>query len=261
MRPNDLEIAYKEAISSGQTISCLIITNPDNPLGKLLTKSDYINYLSFAKKYKLNIIIDEIYSNSIIEGEFISSLDIIDTYFSNNENEIEFFKNHTFIINGPSKDFGMNGFRAGYLYTENRDVFLQFMDKNVRSTPSTYLQSALMYLFNDKEWVLDYIKEYKIMLKQYYKRVTELLDMYKIPYVPAYAGVFLCVDLRKYMKELTFEEESRLSRHMTYNHFLYINPGESMYFKEPGFFRIVYTDKKEYENIIHRLKEALDTYK
>lgn len=119
-----------------------------------MTKDNLISYMKWAKEKSLHIVVDEIYALSSFNGEFISSFDIVDEFFDGDD----YFKYKHHVIHGLSKDFGMSGFRVGYLYTENDDLMKSFSKINLSSMVSTFTQRAIQFLLDDKDWVSNYLK-------------------------------------------------------------------------------------------------------
>lgn len=97
-------------------------------------------------------------------------------------------------------------------------------------------------------------------LKQTYEKVASFLNDHDIPFIESNAGIFITLDLRKYLKENSFNEEDRLFNHIAYNHNLFINAGKSFYFSEPGFFRMIFADLDEIDVILDRLYKALQSF-
>jgi 1-aminocyclopropane-1-carboxylate synthase len=110
-----LEAAYKKAEWEGKRITSMIITNPENPLGRCYSKQDIETFLIFGFNHDIHLIFDEIYALSSYshlldktrDDPFISVLslpykDFIDPSLVH-------------VIYGMSKDFAVNGFRIGYI--------------------------------------------------------------------------------------------------------------------------------------------------
>lgn len=50
----------------------IVVINPGNPTGSVLTKQNIIDIIKFAKREKLLILADEVYQHNIYDGEFFS---------------------------------------------------------------------------------------------------------------------------------------------------------------------------------------------
>lgn len=82
----------------------LIINTPNNPTGRMITKEEAETLLLFAKKHKLLIISDEIYSQLVYDGNQHISLASYPGAFQ-----------QVITVNGFSKFAAMTGWRIGFL--------------------------------------------------------------------------------------------------------------------------------------------------
>ncbi|XP_030415854.1 uncharacterized protein LOC115650286 [Gopherus evgoodei] len=109
-----LEKALQDARSEGVGVKALILLNPQNPLGDIYSLSELRDYLEFAKRHELHVIVDEIYMLSVFdESATFHSVLGMDRLPD---------PQRTHVMWGISKDFAVSGIRFGTLYTENQDV-------------------------------------------------------------------------------------------------------------------------------------------
>jgi 1-aminocyclopropane-1-carboxylate synthase len=73
-----------------------------------------------------------------------------------------------------------------------------------------------------------------------YRRVTAALDRGGISHVPAEAGFFLLLDLRRFLNEPSWEGEHQLWRRIVDDVRVNLTPGAACRVGEPGFFRLCY---------------------
>lgn len=86
----------------------IIINNPNNPTGKIYSLEELTHLYQLAKKFNLVILSDEAYSDFVInKDEFIS--------FAN----LDIKKERSIVINSISKNFGISGWRLGYVITNS----------------------------------------------------------------------------------------------------------------------------------------------
>lgn len=110
-----LESIFQDAVASGKRVTSLLITNPENPLGRTYSRQDLINFMIFASRHDIHIIYDEIYAlstfthiaNKTKEDPFISALSLPYKEYIN--------PSLVHIVYGMSKDFALNGFRIGII--------------------------------------------------------------------------------------------------------------------------------------------------
>lgn len=115
----DFEV-MERTISENPHISGILIVNPDNPTGFVYSPETMRKMVALAKKYKLFIISDEIYSSLVFDG-------------------VEYQKLAAFIddvpaiaMRGVSKEFPWPGGRCGWVEFYNRDKDADF-DKYCKS--------------------------------------------------------------------------------------------------------------------------------
>ncbi|XP_030620942.1 1-aminocyclopropane-1-carboxylate synthase-like protein 1 isoform X2 [Chanos chanos] len=109
-----LETALMKARKEGVNVRALILINPHNPLGEIYTPQEMTSFLEFAKKNDLHVIVDELYMLSVFEESAvfhsILSFDRLPD------------AQRTHVLWGLSKDFALAGVRAGFVYSENREL-------------------------------------------------------------------------------------------------------------------------------------------
>lgn len=89
----------------------ILITNPGNPTGTILTKDEMQLIIDFAINHDLWIIADEVYREFAYDGRKVYSFGMF-----------EECKNRLIIVDSISKRFSACGARVGCLVTKNEDV-------------------------------------------------------------------------------------------------------------------------------------------
>jgi len=96
----------------------IIINNPNNPSGKVYSLEELTYLHELAKKYQIYILSDEAYSDFVLnQDEFISFA------------HLDIKKKHSIVVNSISKNFGISGWRLGYLIS-NSDLINQILKLN-----------------------------------------------------------------------------------------------------------------------------------
>ncbi|KAM6158293.1 1-aminocyclopropane-1-carboxylate synthase-like protein 1 [Rhynchocyon petersi] len=235
-----LEMALQGAHSEGVIVKGLILINPQNPLGDIYTPAELQDYLGFAKRYMLHVVVDEVYMLSVFEESA--------TYHSVLSLERLPDPQRTHVMWATSKDFGMSGLRFGTLYTENQDVASAVTSLCRYHGLSGLAQYQMAQLLRDQDWINQvYLPANHARLKAAHTYVSEELQGLGIPFLNRGAGFFIWADLRKYLPEATFEGESLLWRRFLDNKVL-LSFGKAFGCKEPGWFRFIFSDKT------HRLR-------
>ncbi|MGC8687291.1 MAG: aminotransferase class I/II-fold pyridoxal phosphate-dependent enzyme [Candidatus Micrarchaeia archaeon] len=98
-----------EAHSKGKKIKYLLITNPNNPTGTVLSKKTLQEVADIANDNSLLLISDEIYDEIVYNGAKFTSI-----------GEVAKGQPHV-ILNGASKDFDSTGFRIGFVAVPEED--------------------------------------------------------------------------------------------------------------------------------------------
>ena len=107
------EINSKEIESKlTKKVKAIFICNPNNPLGKTLSKKDLQKIGQLAIQHNLWIISDEIWADICYKNNFTAIASLSDE-----------IKNRTIIISGLSKNFGLAGLRVGYICAGNEAVY------------------------------------------------------------------------------------------------------------------------------------------
>ncbi|CAB3999124.1 1-aminocyclopropane-1-carboxylate synthase 1 [Paramuricea clavata] len=211
--------------------------------------------MEFAERHSLHIISDEIYMLSIFK-EDVSMKSALAVKGPINPDCLH-------IVWGFSKDFGLSGIRAGALYTRNQDIVAALRNIAPFYSIALYLQAMLENLVNDYDWLDDVLipTNHKRLL-ECHNVVTEVLERNDIPVVPGCSGLFVWIDLRKYLYPQTFEEEKRLADILLENG-VYINAGRVFSCGEPGWYRVVVASdlamiKIGIERVVNTLKKLKD---
>eukprot|EP01064_Diplonema_japonicum_P004321 TRINITY_DN12802_c0_g2_i1.p1 TRINITY_DN12802_c0_g2~~TRINITY_DN12802_c0_g2_i1.p1 ORF type:complete len:493 (+),score=117.67 TRINITY_DN12802_c0_g2_i1:49-1479(+) len=112
---DELERAYKEATEAGKKIRALVVINPGNPTGQVLSKDVIRDICKFASEKKLVILADEVYQENVyLPGlEFTSFKSVVGKDFS----DVMLASFHS-VSKGV---IGECGKRGGYMEVHNFD--------------------------------------------------------------------------------------------------------------------------------------------
>ncbi|XP_044293066.1 1-aminocyclopropane-1-carboxylate synthase-like protein 1 [Varanus komodoensis] len=235
-----LKNALQDAQSKGVRVKALILLNPQNPLGDIYSLSELHDYLEFAKRHELHVIVDEIYMLSVFDDSA--------TFHSVLEMDRLPDPQRTHVMWGISKDFAVSGIRFGTLYSLNQDVINAVASLCYFHGVCGPVQYKMAQLLRDKDWINQvYLRANHDRLKAAHTFVTDELKTLGVPFLNRNAGFFIWIDFRKYLRKGTFEEEMLLWRRFLDNKVL-LSCGRAFKCSEPGWFRIIFADK------LHRLK-------
>ncbi len=161
-----------------------LLNNPNNPTGKYYSKKE-INLISkICKKKGVFFICDEAYSDYLNFGE---------KYFS----AIHCDKNlsHTIVINSLSKNFGMSGWRLGYVIANKKIIDrILVLNQHLITCAPTILQDYVTLnfekLFNDN---LKKIR--KVMIKR--KKIYEFLKKIELKFLEGSSTFYFFISIPK----------------------------------------------------------------
>ncbi|KAM7396503.1 hypothetical protein PAMP_019538 [Pampus punctatissimus] len=245
-----LEDGLKRAKQEGLIIRAVILMNPHNPLAEIYTPKEMIAFLEFAKRNELHAIVDEVYMLTIFdEAVTFHSVLSIDSLPD---------PQRTHVMWGISKDFALAGIRIGTLYTENRDLVEAMAQLGSFHGISGTTQHQVAQLLQDREWISEeFLPENRRRLKAAHRYMTEELQSMGIHYLDRPAALYVWADLRKYLRESSFEEELSMWRCFL-RHKVVLSCGQAFSCSTPGWFRIVFADQQNQLQLgLKRIREAL----
>ncbi|MCD9644691.1 acetyl-CoA synthetase [Datura stramonium] len=233
-----LEDAYEKAQESKIKVKGLLINNPSNPLGTILDKETLKDILRFINDKNIHLVCDEIYAATAFShpSPFISIAEVI------KEEVIGFNKDLVHIVYSLSKDLGFPGFRVGIIYSYN-DVVVSIARKmSSFGLVSTQTQRLIASMLSDTTFVEKFIAESSMRLSQRHGLFTKGLAQVGITTLKSNAGLFFWMDLRRLLKESTFDDELDLWHVIINEVKLNVSPGCSFHCSEPGWFRVCFAN-------------------
>lgn len=110
MVPHDVAVFDLERYVTGRS-RILILNNPNNPTGRIYTRAELEFLHAMADRHGQLLVVDEAYNEFIEEGaEFVPA------------GELDSGKDHTVTVNSMSKNYGVSGWRIGYLFAHRRVI-------------------------------------------------------------------------------------------------------------------------------------------
>ncbi|XP_057431052.1 1-aminocyclopropane-1-carboxylate synthase 3-like [Lotus japonicus] len=237
-----LEQAYQQAQKQSLKVKGVLVTNPSNPLGITMTKTELNHLVDFAIDKGIHIISDEIYSGTVFNSpKFVSIMEVA------NERSSQFHEilNRVHIVYSLSKDLGVPGFRVGMVYSNNEMVVSAATKMSSFGLVSSQTQYLLAHLLSDENFTLKYLEETQRRLKQRREVLVSGLRNAGVRCLKGNAGLFCWVDMRNLLSSSTFEAEKELWKKILYQVGLNISPGSSCHCSEPGWFRVCFANMSE----------------
>ncbi|XP_055991313.1 probable inactive 1-aminocyclopropane-1-carboxylate synthase-like protein 2 [Sorex fumeus] len=245
-----LEQALWDAQLKGKKVKGFLLINPQNPLGDVYSRDSLQEFLEFAKRNNLHMIVDERYLLSVFDESvtFHSVLSL--------RRLPDLSRTH--VIWSTSKDFGIAGFRFGALYTHSKELAAAVGSLGFLHGLSGITQYKLSRLLQDREWINRvFLPTSHNRLQAAHKYTTICLQGLGIPFLKRGSGLSIWINLRKYLNPCTFDQELCLHRRFL-DHKVILCPGKACMCSEPGWFCLVFAEKlPQLEQGLFRLQQAL----
>lgn len=204
-----------------------------------MDKDTLKNIINFVNEKNIHLIGDEIYAATVfMEPEFVSISEVIE--------EVECNRDLIHIVYSLSKDMGFPGFRVGIVYSYNDTVTNCARKMSSFGFVSSQTQHLVATMLSNDEFVDNFVAESKERLFKRHKYFTWTLSQIGICSLKSSAGLFIWMDLRKLLKEKTFEAEMDLWRVIINEVKLNVSPGSSFHCHEPGWFRVCFANMDGY---------------
>jgi aspartate/methionine/tyrosine aminotransferase len=236
----DLQRAYRE---TSPTPRLLVLTNPHNPLGvnyeKSLLESIYQWVLG---ETDMHIISDEMYCHSQLPNatpKFVSALTLGATHVAPDRVHVAW---------GFAKDFGLSGFRAGFVISKSDYVHAAMTGGDRQSSlawfrPFDSLKHRYIepIISDGGEIWLAAMNLYQSRLTESFAAVSRVLDDNDIPYVHpegANSAQFFWLDLRTFLGP---QSEEDLLNDILKQAGVKLLSGKSLTCNWPGYYRLCFT--------------------
>jgi aspartate/methionine/tyrosine aminotransferase len=181
--------------------------------------------------------------------------------------------NYVHVLWGLSKDWAMSGYRVGVLHSHNAALLKALGNINYFTGVSSDTQDRLAAVLTDTQWCKRYLAANCGALRAAYALVTGILADARIPFVPACSGMFVWIDLRRFLRhhrtaapaalaasgtsrhrdtaasEPDWEAERALTTLMFDKAKVLLTPGEACMAAEPGFYRCCFAWMPQLESV------------
>jgi len=216
--------------AAGRPVKALVLTSPNNPLGRVYTAAEVESVVRWAAGTGVHLVVDEVYALSVFGDRPFTSCTKVRPSLGDRVHVVWAF----------SKDFAASGLRCGVLLSENQAVMRAVEALAYWACCSGDTQHVLGALVADDAWVDGYVSAMRSRLGAAYRRVAAALDAQGIAYLPSEAGFFLLCDLRPFLPAPTWDGERALWRRLLDEANVNLTPGEACRAAEPGFMRLCF---------------------
>ena len=180
--PHDKNVFDFEDYVTDKT-KAIIVNNPNNPSGRVFNLEEMSYIHNLAKKHGFFVISDEAYSDFVInQDEFIS--------FGN----LDIEKTNTIIINSISKNFGISGWRLGYLISNPQliDQVLK-INQHLITCPPTILQYYIHHYFKQ---IIDLTKPQIINLLKKRKNIEIFMNKIGLEFLNGTSTFYFFISIK-----------------------------------------------------------------
>ena len=179
----------------------VILNYPNNPRGQTLSTEEWEQLHEMARRHDVYLLCDEAYSDFVPEDERFVSAGVGDPD-----------KHHTIICNSMSKNYGLSGWRVGYVMGNERlmDQVLK-INQHLVTCPATVLSYYLLEHFDD---LLEVTKPQIAAVVRWREKVMEPRDRLGLEYLPGSSTFYLFVSIA----DSTLSSEEFCTRLLTERH-------------------------------------------
>lgn len=264
---SSIQAAYKLAEKDNNLPRALLLSNPSNPLGTVISESEWLELATVLRNYPdLNIIIDEAYAEMYWgESKPASLIELAPD-----------LKDRVILLRSATKALSAAGERMAVLMAFNNELMSKLRDKNIGAIGHAPRSAQLAYAYT----MANFTDDDREALKNYYKPKVDyifncLKEMGAAMPDPSYniEGTFyvlgdfsdllgenIPLDAKRALgKEGVIETNEELAYSLLFSESLMLTPGA--YFGMPsknGYLRITCSEtREELEEVMHRLQGRL----
>jgi len=237
----------------GIKVRAFLLCQPNNPTGDIYQREELEWLIDWTAKEGIHFISDEVYALSVFTTSptpFVSAGTIMLEDLHSKPAGLRYHDyTHVHVIYSLSKDFTLNGFRVGVLYTHHVDLLETMRAVGMYHEISTQSQTLLTHMLLDDEFVRRFTRTNQERLTKTYEQTVSILDKYNIPYVKPNAGVFLWVNFEDLIckklnkKHIDMVDEKLFWDGMLLEAKVYLPAGHFFHCQVPGWFRLCFTCK------------------
>jgi aspartate/methionine/tyrosine aminotransferase len=222
-------------------LKAILITQPHNPTGEILSKAFLNQIVKFAKENNLEIISDEIYALS--------------THWQvDHQSLFELAKSSgvkAHFIYGMAKDFSLPSFKVGVYYSEDQEVVKSMKRQSYFAPVSIQTQALALNILKDHLFLTQFKTLNQERLNKTLRRIKSELSDFN--FIPSDAGLFTILDLSEYCSN--FKDEDKLFKKILNELKVNITKGKEFGFNRPGYFRLCFAHPEDVvKELCSRLK-------
>ncbi len=217
----------------------VLITNPNNPTGRLYSRRALEQLAEFATANDLVVVSDQCFEDIVFDGEEMTHIAVLPG-----------MAERTIVIGSMSKNMALCGYRIGYaIASDEVSNVLHSVVPHVFGTPNTVSQAAVVAGLRDPQFIEDYRREFMARAEA----ITEMLGAVpNIRFPKPQGGYFLWIDVSAY------GDSESVAKYVLDEASVLINPGGA--FGGGEYVRLVYSafaDRERCLDAVRRIVDAL----
>jgi len=169
-----------------QEADLLVICNPNNPTGSLMTREEMISLLDYTRQRDMYLLVDEAFIDFTEDEKTYSLVDMIED------------NPHLIILKSLTKFYGIPGLRLGYCLTANKVLTTQIKNNRIPWIINTVAEKAGILSLGDKAYI-EATKTYMIRERQW--MYDEMITLEGIDVFPSQGNYFFFKCLKKDLKQ------------------------------------------------------------
>lgn len=227
--------SFEENISEHTKI--VVINNPGNPLGNIITESELYTIDSIVNRRAL-IISDEIYSNVCF---YKPSLSLV---------QLKSFRSSYVVTNAFSKGYRMYSRRVGYcIVPDNLVTPLTVVQHHTLLTVDPVAQYGALVAMDFPDEVSELTELYKTRSEYTIQKLKSISD---IKVIPPNGGFYIVLDCTEYSKKRGYKNSLSLAEDILRQVYVATVPGDD--FGLPFMLRLSFSERR-YNEAINRLSD------
>lgn len=159
------DIASLAGKNASEKLKVIILNNPHNPTGKVLSRDELIQVAEFAKANNLFVLADESYEKLVYEGDFLSFAPIAADM---TEKVITIFS--------VSQSFSMMGWRLGYAVADKEIIrAMEAVQSSITAGASAVTQTAVAAIMNmENSYIQDLTADFNDRKNAIFPKLAEI---------------------------------------------------------------------------------------
>ncbi|XP_047307387.1 probable aminotransferase ACS10 isoform X2 [Impatiens glandulifera] len=245
-----LENAFNQAKKRGLKVRGIIISNPRNPVGNLLSHETLYSVLDFANEKNIHIISIESSSSYSCSTHHVTMAEI-----ANIEDRVH-------VVYNLSNDLSLPGFHIGVIYSSNANV-LSAAKKLTRFSPvSAPIQLFLISILSDKEFVKTFIETNRNRVGKMHLMLIEGLEKLGIECRKSINGGLYCwVNMSGFIRSYSEKGEMDLWEKLLNVGKMNVTPGMACHCIEHGWFGFCFANLTEHDVsiVMNRIRKVVQS--